>query len=83
MYNLLGLSHINIGTGIDVTIAKLANKIAKVVGFNRKFTFNNEMPDGTPRKLLDVSRINKLGWESKINLIRGLEKTYKYFCEKN
>jgi len=83
LYNSLGLSHINIGTGIDVTIAELANKIAKVVGFKGKFTFNNEMPDGTPRKLLDVSRINKLGWESKINLIHGLEKTYKYFCEYN
>jgi GDP-L-fucose synthase len=67
---------INIGTGIDVTIKELAETIMEVVGYDGKLTWNTEKPDGTPRKLMDVSRLEKLGWKAKISLKEGLERTY-------
>lgn len=75
------LSHINIGTGEDVTIRQLAETIKDVVGFEGNIGWNTDMPDGTPRKLLDVSRINALGWKARTDLRSGLEKTYKWFVE--
>ena len=71
-----GSDIINIGTGQDVTIAELAYGVSKVVGYEGKIYFNTEMPDGTPRKLLDVSKLKNLGWEYKTNLKEGIEKTY-------
>ncbi|MEW6506934.1 MAG: GDP-L-fucose synthase [Bacteroidota bacterium] len=74
-----GLTHLNIGTGKDLTIAELAELIKEVVGFNGKIVFDNSKPDGTPRKLLDVNRINNLGWKFSVNLKEGIEKTYRWF----
>ena len=73
------LSHINIGTGIDTTIKNVAEIVKDVVGYNGKIKFNTKMPDGTKRKLLDNSKIKKLGWEYKISLRDGLQETYKWF----
>ncbi len=73
------MSHINIGTGKDCTIRELAETIAKVTGFAGRLTFDASKPDGTPRKLLDVSRIKSLGWEPVISLEKGLSDTYAWF----
>ncbi|TCL07339.1 GDP-L-fucose synthase [Sodalis ligni] len=75
------LSHINVGTGIDYTIRDLANIIARVVGFKGEIIFDSTKPDGTARKLLDVSRLKKLGWEYDIGLEEGLTNTYKWYLE--
>lgn len=74
-----GISHINIGSGKDITIDDLAKLIAEIVGFKGKIIHDVKKPDGTPRKLMDVLRINKLGWKYKTDLRDGLEKTYKWF----
>lgn len=70
---------INVGTGIDVTIRELAETIGDVMGFDGEIFFNTDYPDGTPRKLLDVSLINELGWKSKTSLREGIIKTVTYF----
>ncbi|MEC5101735.1 GDP-L-fucose synthase [Raoultella ornithinolytica] len=75
------LSHINVGTGVDCTIHELAVTIAEVVGYNGNVAFDASKPDGTPRKLLDISRLSKLGWNYKINLEDGLNKTYQWFLK--
>jgi len=74
-----GISQINIGSGKDITVDDLAKLIAEIVGYEGKIIHDKEKPDGTPRKLMDVSRINKLGWKYKTELREGLEKTYKWF----
>ena len=71
----------NIGTGIDITIKKLAETIQKVVGHEGKIVWDSSKPDGTPRKLLDVSKINELGWKAEIDLQKGIESTYKWFIK--
>ena len=71
---------INIGSGQDDTILNLANLIKEIVGFTGNFVFNKSKPDGTPRKLLDVEKINKSGWSAKINLRDGLIQTYLNYC---
>ena len=73
------LSHINVGTGIDCTIKELAETIAKVTGFDGRLDFNKSKPDGTARKLMDVSRLRSLGWQSEISLEDGLRSTYGWF----
>ena len=73
------LSHINVGTGVDCTIRELAETMAKVVGFSGEVVFDSSKPDGTPRKLLDVSRLADLGWRYSIELEQGLAKTYQWF----
>jgi len=75
------LSHINVGTGIDCTIRKLAETLKKVIGLNAELIFDISKPDGTPRKLMDVSRLHKLGWKAQINLEDGLSQTYHWFLE--
>ena len=70
---------INVGTGKDITIREFALTMAKVVGYQGAISFDTSRPDGTPRKLLDVSRINSLGWRAKIELEGGLSKTYSWF----
>jgi GDP-L-fucose synthase len=75
------LSHINIGTGVDITIKGAAQLIKEIVGFNGDIIFNTKMPDGTKRKLLDVSRIRSLGWEHSISLKDGVQKTYDWFLK--
>lgn len=75
------LSHINVGTGVDCTIHELAETIARVTGFTGKLVFDASKPDGTPRKLMDVSRLKNLGWQSEIDLEAGLCDAYKWFVE--
>jgi len=75
------LSHLNIGTGIDCRIAELAELLCQVIGFNGRLNFDTSQPDGTPRKLLDVSRLHSLGWQARIDLRSGLEKTYQWFLQ--
>ena len=74
------LSHINVGTGQDLKIKKLAEIIAKVVGFKGKIEFDLMKPDGPKRKLMDSSRLNSLGWKSKIDLGQGIKESYKDYC---
>jgi GDP-L-fucose synthase len=71
---------INVGVGRDLTIKELAHLIAEIVGFQGQISFDPSYPDGTPRKIMDVSRISSLGWEARIHLKRGLKKTYDWFC---
>ncbi|MEX2964183.1 GDP-L-fucose synthase family protein [Microbulbifer sp. TYP-18] len=75
------LSHINVGTGEDVSIGELAALIAEIVGYQGQVVFNTEMPDGVPRKLLDVSKIHQSGWKSSIPLSQGLTYTYEWYLE--
>ena len=75
------LSHINIGSGTDQSIAQLAVKIADVVGFQGKINFDKSRPDGTPRKLLDITKIQSMGWRPLIKLKEGLELAYNEFLK--
>jgi GDP-L-fucose synthase len=72
---------INVGCGEDITVHALARLIGEVVGFKGVLEFDRTQPDGTPRKLLDVSRITKLGWEPKISLREGIRRTYEWFLD--
>jgi GDP-L-fucose synthase len=74
---------LNIGTGEEISIYDLAYEIKSVVDFKGEILFNTNYPDGNPRKLLDSSKINELGWKSKVSLREGLEKTYEWFLENN
>jgi len=76
-----GLTHINIGTGEDLTIAEVAELIKKIVGFTGEIIYDSTKPDGTPRKLMDVSRLHNLGWKHKTSLEEGIKKTYKWYRE--
>lgn len=73
------LSHINVGTGLDCTIREMAETMAKAVGFKGEIVFDSSKPDGTPRKLLDVTRLANLGWRYSISLEQGLDQTYQWF----
>jgi GDP-L-fucose synthase len=75
------MSHINVGTGIDVSIRELAETIKETVGYSGKIVFDAEKPDGTPRKLLDVSLIQKAGWNAGYDLESGLQHTYEHFLK--
>lgn len=81
MENYEGKEFFNVGTGEDVSIKELAEEIQRIVGFEGEIYFNTSYPDGTPRKLLDVSAIHKLGWKHKLDLSEGIEKTYKLYVE--
>ncbi len=72
-------SHINVGTGKDLSIAELAKTVSEVVGFSGEIVFDISKPDGTPRKLLDVSKLGDLGWEASIELREGIHRTYDWF----
>jgi GDP-L-fucose synthase len=74
-------SHLNIGTGTDVSIAELADAVRRVVGLSGEILFDPSMPDGAPRKLLDVTRITALGWRPRISLEAGLQSVYRWFVE--
>ncbi|WP_284123837.1 GDP-L-fucose synthase [Parerythrobacter aestuarii] len=74
-------SHINVGTGVDVTIRTLAETLAQITGFKGRITFDSSKPDGTPRKLLDVSRLARMGWKAAIPLDQGLKDTYDWFLD--
>jgi GDP-L-fucose synthase len=75
------LSHLNVGTGEDVTIRELADIIKQVVGFQGQIIWDSTKPDGTPRKLMDVSKLNSLNWKPQIGLKEGLADTYRWFFE--
>lgn len=72
---------VNIGCGEDLSIKELAELICDVVGFKGSLVFDSSKPDGTPRKLLDISKITELGWKPKVSLREGIEKTYRWFLE--
>ena len=72
---------VNIGTGEDITIAELALLIKEIVGYEGEIVYNRDKPDGAPRKLLDVSKINALGWRASISLKEGIRMTYDWFTE--
>lgn len=74
-----GREFLNIGTGSDVSVKELADLVSKVVGYKGNIVWDMSKPDGTPKKLLDVTRINKLGWKYKISIELGIRKTYKHF----
>ena len=73
----------NIGSGNEISIDSLAKLIKEKIGFTGKINYDSSYPDGTPRKLLDSNKINKLGWKPKISLENGIEITYKEFLKKN
>jgi nucleoside-diphosphate-sugar epimerase len=75
------LSHINVGSGTDVTIRELAEMVAEIAGFLGELKFDASKPDGAPRKLMDVSRLKRLGWEASIPLKKGLQETYDWFLQ--
>jgi nucleoside-diphosphate-sugar epimerase len=77
------LSHINVGTGTDVTIRELAETVARVTGFQGKLAFDASKPDGAPRKLMDVSRLARLGWQATIPLEQGIRDTYDWFLNQD
>jgi len=72
---------VNLGTGIDVTIRELSETVKEVVGFKGDLVFDSTKPDGAPRKLLDVSRLQSLGWKAGTSLKEGLTKTYAWFLD--
>src|SRR3972149_5207282 len=77
-----GITHLNIGTGEDISIAGLASAISDIIGYRGEIVYDAAKPDGTPRKLMDVSRINELGWKHKTGLKDGIEKTHNWFLKK-
>ncbi|MEI9982793.1 MAG: GDP-L-fucose synthase [Aliidongia sp.] len=81
MERYAGAEHLNIGTGTDVSINELAERIAAIVGWQGRFVHELDKPDGTPRKLLDVSRLMELGWQARIDLEDGLRSTYDWFLQ--
>ena len=77
------LSHINVGSGTDVTIRELAETIAQITGFKGDIFFDASKPDGTPRKLMDVSRLDRMGWRATTPLREGIRETYDWFLAQN
>lgn len=71
--------HVNVGTGQELTIQELAELIGRIVGWQGRFVFNTEMPDGTPRKVMDVSKLSAMGWVAKTPLEEGLRKAYRWY----
>jgi len=82
MQNYKGQKHVNIGTGVDLSIKDLALMIKKIVGYTGEIKHDLTKPDGTPRKLMDVSFLHSLGWKHKIELEQGVEEVYKDFKDK-
>jgi len=76
-----GSTLLNVGTGKDLSILELAEKIKKITNFKGKVIWDKSKPDGTPRKLLDVSKVNSLGWEAKTSLDQGIKKTYEWYIK--
>jgi GDP-L-fucose synthase len=77
--NYNGTDRINIGTGVDVTIKELAESIKSITGYTGEIRWDTSKPDGTPQKLLDVSRLHALGWKHRTELIDGIKKTYEWY----
>lgn len=81
MQHYSGASPVNIGSGAEISIAALADSIAHVIGYKGTISFNPDMPDGTPRKVMDSSKMHAMGWRAQTTLEDGLRKTYEYYCE--
>jgi GDP-L-fucose synthase len=81
MQNYEGEDIVNIGVGEDITIARLAEVVGEVVGYEGEIVYDSSKPDGTPRKLVDVTRINGLGWRASIGLEDGVKRTYQWYLE--
>ncbi|KAA0958747.1 GDP-L-fucose synthase [Planococcus sp. ANT_H30] len=81
MNNYSGNGFVNIGVGKDISIKELAEKIKEIVGYEGEIVFNTSKPDGTPRKLVDVQKLNSLGWEAKVSLDQGLKQAYNWFLK--
>ncbi|MBO6134132.1 MAG: GDP-L-fucose synthase [Lachnospiraceae bacterium] len=81
--NYSGLKHVNIGTGKEITIKELAEMIKRIVGFEGEIVWNSSMPDGTPRKLLDVSYLRSIGWKEKVSLEEGIRKSYEWYISQD
>ena len=81
LQNSMSSSLYNVGTGLDISIKDLADKIASSVGFSGNIDWDISKPDGTPRKLLDVSRLKDQGWQSEVDLDDGIEATYNWFLK--
>jgi GDP-L-fucose synthase len=81
MKNYSDEPHINVGTGTDVTINELAALLARIAGYKGTFVHDTSKPDGTPRKVMDVTRLRRLGWTAKMSLEEGLERTYRWYVE--
>jgi nucleoside-diphosphate-sugar epimerase len=75
------LSHINVGSGTDVTIRELAETVARVTGFKGRLSFDATKPDGAPRKLMNVNRLAQMGWKATIPLEEGIAQTYRWFLD--
>jgi len=75
------LSHVNVGTGVDVTIREMAETMKEVVGYKGRLTFDTTKPDGAPRKLIDVTRLENMGWKYSVDLRKGIEKTYDWYLK--
>lgn len=82
MRNYSGERHVNVGTGEDLSIRELAEMVKEVVGFEGELRFNPEYPDGTPRKLMDVSRLKEMGWKPGISLEAGIRQTYQWYLNR-
>jgi len=76
-----GSEIINVGVGEDISIRDLASLIKEIVGYEGDIAYNSSMPDGTPRKLLDVSKLNALGWKAKTSLREGIARTYDWYVK--
>lgn len=79
--NYDGEEHVNIGTGKEISIRELAETVREAVGYTGEIIWNTDMPDGTPRKLTDVSKLHGLGWKHRVELKEGVELAYRWFCE--
>jgi GDP-L-fucose synthase len=73
------LSHIDVGTGKDVAIREMAETMKEVTGYKGKLTFDTTKPDGAPRKLIDITRLENMGWTYNVDLKDGLERTYEWY----
>ena len=72
---------VNVGTGKDISIRELSQLVARIVGFDGEIVFDASKPDGTPRKLLDIGKINDLGWSPSVSLVDGIAKTYRWYTQ--
>lgn len=81
--NYSGMQHVNIGTGKEITIKALAELVKKTVGFRGDIVWNSSMPDGTPRKLLNVDKLHNIGWTEKVSLEEGIKREYDWYKEQD
>ncbi len=77
------LSHFNVGCGTDISILDLAQLVAKIIGYSGRIMTDDTKPDGAPRKLMDVTRVESVGWQAKIKLEDGMSETYNWFLQNN